>query len=56
MGVDAEMFVRIRGRDNWLAQEDERRAAYELLLRELSPEPAPLLVGREAHFALLRSA
>lgn len=30
MGVDTKMFVRIKGRDNWLKPEGERRAAYEL--------------------------
>lgn len=30
MGVDAEMFVRLKGCENWLKPEDERRAAYEL--------------------------
>lgn len=30
MGVDAEMFVRIKGRSNWLRDEHELAAAYEL--------------------------
>lgn len=30
MGVDAEMFVRIRGRANWLREEDLLKASYEL--------------------------
>lgn len=30
MGVDAEMFVRIKGRENWLRPEHELAAAYEL--------------------------
>lgn len=30
MGVDAEMFVRIKGRDKWLADADELKTAYEL--------------------------
>jgi hypothetical protein len=30
MGVDAEMFVRIKGREHWLADDDELLAAYQL--------------------------
>jgi hypothetical protein len=30
MGVDAEMFVRLKGRDKWLKPEHELAAAYEL--------------------------
>lgn len=30
MGVDAEMFVRIRGKDNWIKPEEELKYAYEL--------------------------
>ena len=30
MGIDAEMFARIKGRENWLKPEDERHTGYEL--------------------------
>jgi len=30
MGIDAEMFVRIKGRKNWLADADELKTAYEM--------------------------
>jgi hypothetical protein len=30
MGVDAEMFARIKGRENWLPDTEELKAAYEL--------------------------
>jgi hypothetical protein len=30
MGIDAAMFVRIKGRKNWLADGDELKAAYEM--------------------------
>jgi hypothetical protein len=30
MGVDAEMFARIRGQENWLRDDQETRAGYEL--------------------------
>lgn len=30
MGVDAEMFVRIKGRENWLSEADVKRLAYEI--------------------------
>lgn len=30
MGVDAEMFVRIKGKENWLSEDDVKRLAYEI--------------------------
>ena len=30
MGVDAEMFVRIQGKQNWLSEDEVKRLAYEI--------------------------